>query len=116
VPQSPVNIFPDTERGKVYVACWESSCLAVFDDVPPGIHGSPKPQAAGLKPGPTIVRGVLKLGVGSRQYSAFRTELLDAAGRRVAELRPGANDVSRLAPGVYFVRQPAALWRVVIAK
>jgi hypothetical protein len=31
--------------------------------------------------------------------------LLDAAGRRVMELRQGANDVSRLAAGVYFVRE-----------
>ncbi|HTW92769.1 MAG TPA: hypothetical protein VMH22_13845 [bacterium] len=35
----------------------------------------------------------------------FRAVLLDAAGRKVAELHSGANDVSRLAPGVYFVRE-----------
>jgi hypothetical protein len=29
--------------------------------------------------------------------------LLDASGREVLELRPGLNDVNRLAPGVYFV-------------
>jgi hypothetical protein len=33
-----------------------------------------------------------------------RAALLDAAGRKVAELRDGANDVRSLAPGVYFVR------------
>jgi len=32
------------------------------------------------------------------------TSLLDAAGRRVLSLKPGRNDVSRLTPGVYFVR------------
>jgi len=58
---------------------------------------------------PTIVRGVLNLGVGSRQYSAFRVELLDIAGRRVLSLKAGANDVHSLAPGVYFVRERLAV-------
>jgi hypothetical protein len=53
---------------------------------------------------PTIVRGVLNLGVDSRQHSACRAELLDATGRKVIELRVGSNDVSRLSPGIYFVR------------
>jgi hypothetical protein len=34
--------------------------------------------------------------------------LLDITGRKVMELQPGDNDVSRLAPGVYFVRTPLA--------
>jgi len=53
--------------------------------------------------GATIVRGVLEI---SSQLTAdgSRPELLDATGRRVAGLHPGANEVSRLAPGVYFVR------------
>ena len=35
-----------------------------------------------------------------------RPTLLDATGRRIMELMPGANDVRHLAPGVYFVRGP----------
>ena len=55
--------------------------------------------------GATIVRGVLVLGAGdSRQKMAYMANLRDACGRNVMELSPGANDVSRLAPGVYFVR------------
>jgi len=34
--------------------------------------------------------------------------LLDAAGRQVMKLRPGENDVSRLGPGVYFIRGPGS--------
>ena len=34
--------------------------------------------------------------------------LLDLTGRKVLDLAPGANDVSRLAPGVYFVREAQA--------
>jgi len=52
----------------------------------------------------TIIRGVLVLGAaGSRQHSAYRAELLDVSGRKVMELHPGANDVSRLSSGVYFI-------------
>jgi hypothetical protein len=36
-----------------------------------------------------------------------RAVLLDIGGRKVMELVPGPNDVSRLAPGVYFVREQA---------
>ena len=33
-----------------------------------------------------------------------RDELLDISGRKMLDLKVGANDVSGLAPGVYFVR------------
>lgn len=40
---------------------------------------------------------------------AHSAELVDVSGRVVAGLRPGENDISALAPGVYFVREcPAA--------
>lgn len=56
-----------------------------------------------------FVRGVLTLGaVDSRQNTAYRTGRLNAAGRRALDLVAGSNDVSHLAPGVYFVcGQPA---------
>jgi hypothetical protein len=50
---------------------------------------------------------------------------MDAAGRKVMDLRPGTNDIRALAPGVYFVhsglsavsRQPSAvITKVVIAE
>ena len=41
--------------------------------------------------------------------------LLDIAGRRVKELRPGENDVRGIAPGVYFVRGEGPGSRVMIA-
>jgi hypothetical protein len=37
--------------------------------------------------------------------------LLDISGRKVLELRSGPNDVSRLAPGVYFVREASGVKR-----
>ncbi len=42
----------------------------------------------------------------------FGPSLLDASGRKVMDLQPGANDVRALAPGVYFVRYgPSAVSR-----
>jgi hypothetical protein len=85
---------------------------------------SSEPRDAGPRfsqSGPSIVRGVLVLGaVGSRQNTGYRAELLDISGRRVMDLRPGANDLSRLSSGVYFVRevrtQAQAVWKVILAE
>jgi hypothetical protein len=72
---------------------------------------------------PNFCRGVLFLPKSaSASASSSPGRLLDAAGRKVMDLAPGANDVSRLAPGVYFVREeraqaPAqAICKVVIAR
>ncbi|MBM3313948.1 T9SS type A sorting domain-containing protein [candidate division WOR-3 bacterium] len=72
-----------------------------------GIQRTSSAEVRTPNPGPTIVRGVLNLEAYSRQHTAYRAELLDVSGRRVLDLHPGANDVSRLAPGVYFVRAVA---------
>ena len=73
--------------------------------------------------GPAIVRGVLRLGDRGPE-TGDRVELLDISGRKVLDLRPGANDVSHLAPGVYFVseepqaasRKPQAVRKVVLTQ
>jgi Neuraminidase (sialidase) len=75
------------------------------------VEESHRPQAPNYKPAATIVRGVLFLGVDSRQHSAYRADLLDAAGRKAMVLRLGANDVSHLAPGVYFVQEASGVER-----
>jgi hypothetical protein len=59
----------------------------------------------------SVIRGVLRLS-----WSEPAT-LHDAVGRRVMVLGPGANDVSRLAPGVYFARgAEGAARRVVVQR
>jgi hypothetical protein len=75
--------------------------------------------------GATVVRNVLFLEARGEWRRASGV-LLDISGRKVLDLHPGPNDVSRLAPGVYFVRsepsavsrQPsaAAVRKVVIAR
>jgi hypothetical protein len=72
----------------------------------PGIEEAGNQQAKRVAGGATIVRGVLLLS--GRTSPSW---LLDAAGRSVMELRPGANDVRGLAPGVYFVREASGVER-----
>jgi len=67
----------------------------------------------------TLCRGVLFLPeASSRKPQA--TSLLDISGRKVLGLKPGANDVSRLSPGVYFIReaqpQAQAVRKVVLTR
>jgi photosystem II stability/assembly factor-like uncharacterized protein len=86
-----------------------------------GIEEREKSEVRRVKPGATLIRGMLDLGAYSRQHSAYRAELLDAAGRKAVALRAGANDVSRLPPGVYFVHSTLAnrhstIVKVIIAR
>ncbi|MEO0074099.1 MAG: hypothetical protein ABIK43_05525, partial [candidate division WOR-3 bacterium] len=61
------------------------------------------PHALPTPPNATIVRGMLFLPASGVQRGASGV-LIDIAGRELMELRAGWNDISRLAPGVYFVR------------
>jgi hypothetical protein len=67
-----------------------------------GAEGMTRSQAPMTRP-PTIVRGVLFLPEASDLKPQASSRLLDISGRRVLDLHPGPNDVSRLASGVYFV-------------
>jgi hypothetical protein len=71
-----------------------------------GVEEGRQPTASSFRPAATIVRGVLHLPGDRRPGTEDRAELLDASGRRVMELHQGANDVSGLVPGVYFVGGP----------
>ena len=56
----------------------------------------------GNRIGASLLRGVLWLAPAT-DHRLPAASLLDIAGRRITKLKPGANDVTRLAPGVYFV-------------
>ena len=100
---------PYAQQDLVYrwcLFCWNllgETAMPVWVPAASGVEDSPRPLASSRKLGPTVVRGVLNPGVGSRQHSAYRAELLDASGRKVMELQPGENNVSRLPAGVYYV-------------
>jgi len=95
----------------------EEIVAAVLDYTPPGTREAPGGSRIPTpERGATIVRGVLFLGVDSRQHTAYRAELLDISGRKVLALRPGPNDVRHLAPGVYFVRGAAEVRTVGVLR
>jgi hypothetical protein len=79
--------------------------LRVFQFYGAGIEEAPNATVR-MTNAATIVRGVLVLGaVDSRQNAAYRADLLDISGRKVLSLKSGANDVSQLGSGVYYVYQ-----------
>ena len=88
----------------------------------PGVEEGCQPTPYNSRLTATIVHGVLFLPRSSPDTR--NSSLLDISGRKVAELVPGANDVSGLSPGVYFVRhepsvgggQPPAVTKVVTAR
>jgi hypothetical protein len=82
---------------------------------PYGIEESAKPQVEMTKALPTIVRNVLLL---PPSLTSPHSSLHSVDGRKVLDLRPGANDVRSLAPGVYFVRgvQSDVIDKVVVAR
>jgi hypothetical protein len=64
-------------------------------------------ERAAARPAPrpaTVVRGSLRLP--SSLNPSLPTSLLDPTGRKVLDLCPGDNDLSRVAPGLYFIRDP----------
>lgn len=122
VGSHPAALALNPAHDWVYVANLAGSSITVLSDTALVGAGEGALHAPSRKPRPTVVRGVLDLGVGGRQNAEYRAGLLDAAGRKVLELHSGANDVRALAPGVYFIREagaqaPAeAVLRVVITK
>jgi aminopeptidase N len=85
-----------------------------------GIQEMPDGEVRMTNAGPSIIRGVLNL---QSAICNLKSEivLMDASGRKVLALRTGPNDVSRLAPGVYFVHSAvgtrhASMSRVVVAR
>ena len=73
---------------------------------------------------PTLVRDVLWFSSAPDPRPRASDCLLDIGGRKVADLEPGANDVSHLASGVYFVRsepsaasrEPSAVTKVILSR
>jgi photosystem II stability/assembly factor-like uncharacterized protein len=75
-------------------------------DVSTGVKDAPRVVRASTR-APTIVRNTLFLPA-SNVPRGVSGALLDIGGRRVLDLHSGLNDVSGLAPGVYFIGGPAS--------
>jgi len=91
-------------------------------NAPAAIAEQPMQPAIIAQPSATVISDVLFLPnmgtvrkmrtVPEGTVPIFRAALLDVSGREVMDLKLGANDVSRLGPGVYFVRSgPSAVSR-----
>jgi hypothetical protein len=98
-------------RGNYAYVVADLGGLQIYHFYGAGVEETPNTEMRTENRMPTIVRGVLMMG---QQLAAngSRPELVDATGRTVAELHAGANDVSRLAPGVYFVNLDAGDKRI----
>jgi len=79
------------------------AAMAWIDSTAGVEEGTPSAERRATKVA-TIIRGVLSLPEATGFQPQASSSLLDAAGRRVMNLGPGANDVNRLAPGVYVVK------------
>jgi YVTN family beta-propeller protein len=101
VGAEPVALVWNPIELRTYVANYSSSTVSVIRD---SLHvGVAEAGANAMRlVTPTVVRGMLMLG------GKARAVLLDIAGRRVADLLPGRNDIRHLAPGVYLIREQSA--------
>ena len=94
--------------GYVYVA-YGMAGLQVFQALGGIEEETMSDERGAISSGPSIVRGVLLLPGDRGRETGDRAALLDAGGRKVADLRHGANDVGHLAAGIYFVVTPSPL-------
>jgi hypothetical protein len=110
-PQNPREVGYYSTPDDAYGVAVAGGCATVADNdaglqmvdfLGEGIQESRKPQASDPKLDVCIIRGNLMWSATTPSLRA-RGELLDVDGRKVLALKPGANDVSHLAPGVYFV-------------
>jgi len=104
------------DSGFVYVTGRAKDSITDFDyatikyDQQTGIRQRFGPRIVETLPGPTLVRGTLRL--------RGRTQgvLLDVSGRQAAVLVPGLNDIRHLAPGIYFLRSAEGGTRSAVRK
>jgi hypothetical protein len=115
------DFWTDTAAGRFYGS---HRLWGKLGDVP-GIEQAEGRHVRRVAGGASVLRGVLLLPRDMTETTGVsdgvpRFMLLDVSGRKVLDLRPGANDVRALAPGVYFVReaqaQAQAIRKVVVTR
>ncbi|MEO0019151.1 MAG: hypothetical protein ABIK47_00730 [candidate division WOR-3 bacterium] len=89
------------QNRRMFVATPNNSAIAVLRDTIMVDIAEQNPKSEAQQITPTIVRNVLKL----EPVFGLRSSvlLLDITGRKVLDLKPGANDIRHLSPGVYFL-------------
>jgi hypothetical protein len=85
-----------------------------------GIAEAMSDERGTMNAGPTVIQGALFLPEAATSRKFPSASLLNVCGCNVLDLHGGANDISRVAPGVYFVRgnqaQTLAVRKVIIAR
>jgi len=117
---TPTSLVWTENNGQTLVANNDGSNVMIYtDSMNPGVAERMRPGVCYSTPRATVVRGILFLPV-AQSHKPQAASLLNAAGRKVRDLHTGANDVSTLAPGVYFVResqaQAQAVHKLVLAR
>jgi len=123
VGDEPVSLFYNPQDGLVYCANSNSGSISVLRSSA-GIAEQHSFTTGNCPRSLGVVRGVLQVSDVLADGPKARYDLLDIGGRRVMKLQMGANDVQRLAPGVYFVREqlqattlkPQTIQKVVLTK
>jgi len=101
--------WTDTAYGRYYATyrLW-----AGLGDAP-GIEQAEERQPAHANRSASVVRGLLWFSPATNSEPQA-ANLLDISGRKVLDLKAGANDVNRLSPGVYFMRDKGARAQAVV--
>ena len=93
---TPSFMVWDPATNRTFIPGFDGASVTVLRDAPPGITDAGRAPVSGWLASPTLVRGRMLIA------GNVPAVLLNAAGQIVADLKPGANDVSGLASGVYF--------------
>ncbi len=102
LPEDPYALAWNSIDNRVYAGIVHDQRIWVFRDDLTGVAEDVEVGMPGART-PTVVRDVLRYEpavVGSQPAAGLH----DISGRKVMDLHPGENDVSRLPTGVYFVR------------
>ena len=106
---------------RMYVSNRGSSSISVIrDTLSPGVLETMNDERGTMNSRATVIRGVLFLP----QLLPPHSSLLSSDGRKVMDLRPGANDVRHIPPGIYFVRSsppavtghPSSVTKIVLTR
>ncbi|GEM_PF-1157579 len=118
-------IFYDPVRDRIWISYRtpDNRTFVRWTDPSGGVEER-EPAAVWRPEQALICRGVLLVPGAVSGRRSVVSVLFDITGRKVMDLLPGANDVSRLSPGVYFVREepqatslkPQAVWKVVLTE
>jgi DNA-binding beta-propeller fold protein YncE len=106
LPLYPDNIVKNNATNRLYLAGSSETIQVVYDSVVlSGVHSAPAGPIQNARQQTLLNRS-------QPLRCAAPGILFDPSGRRIAVLKPGMNDIGRLAPGIYFVRsKPSAVSR-----